>query len=267
MEEIKQMLENLQKEMLQQKKDMHDMKEDIKNTINNNINEKFKNLEAKNEHLENKMEEQSSQIKNIERFLRRKNLIFFGVEEGEKSYHDLENAILYIINKYFGFNFENGLEAVRRIGIKGEKVRPVVVTFSTMGLKLKIQQNQTCLKESPYYIKQDFPQEVLKKRKDLQSQLKKEKEAGNTAFIKYDKLIVLPGKNKNSTQNLSSKRVLSESPETAPKNPSYTSYTLQNKKQPVKKSKTTTMKEYVLQKPKFIHNPVNDSTSNKEHTT
>ncbi|CAG5019737.1 unnamed protein product [Parnassius apollo] len=247
---------------------MHDMKEDIKNTINNNINEKFKNLEMKNEHLENKIKEHSLQINNIERFMRRKNLIFFGVEEGEKSYNDLENAILHIINKCFGFNFENGLESVRRIGKKGEIIRPVVVTFSTMGFKLKIQQNQKCLKGTPYYVKQDFPKEVLKKRKELQPQLKVEREAGNTAFIKYDKLIVLPRKNKTSTQNPTNKRSISESPETTLKNPSNI---LQNKKQSVKKSKTTTMKEYIRHKPKFILNSertTHDSTPSEanEHT-
>ncbi|CAG5058191.1 unnamed protein product [Parnassius apollo] len=132
-----------------------------------------------------------------------------------------------------------------------------------MGFKLKIQQNQKCLKDTPYYVKQDFPKEVLKKRKELQPQLKVEREAGNTAFLKYDKLIVLPRRNKTSTQNPTNKRSLSESPET--KNPSNI---LQNKKQSVKKSKTTTMKEYIRHKPKFILNyerATHDSTPNNEH--
>ncbi|CAG4996139.1 unnamed protein product [Parnassius apollo] len=47
-----------------------------------------------------------------------------------------------------------------------------------MGFKLKIQQNQKCLKDTHYYVKQDFPKEVLKKRKELQPQLKVEREAG-----------------------------------------------------------------------------------------
>ncbi|XP_041982489.1 uncharacterized protein LOC121735654 [Aricia agestis] len=235
MDEIKSILENLQKELIQQKKDMYDIKEDIKNTINNNINEKFTHLENKNLQLENKLAEHSLELHKIDRFLRRKNLVFFGIEEGEKKYHDLEYKIINIISKYFGLRFENCIEAVRRIGKKGEKTRPVVVTFITLGLKMKILQNQKCLNDSPYYIKQDFSPEVQKKRKDLQPQLQQEREAGNIAFLKYDKLIVLPGKNNNYTQNSTNKRLLSESPETNAK----TSCSVQNnKKQPIKKSKT-----------------------------
>lgn len=259
MEEIKTMLENMQKEMKQQKIDMLEMKEDIKTTIINNINDKFRSLEIKSDHLEKKLEEHSSAINNLERYMRRKNLIIFGVEEREKSYHDLEKTILDIINNYFNLQYENGIEAVRRLGKKGDKIRPVVVTFSTMGLKIKIQQNQKCLKNSPYYIKQDYPLEVLNKRRELQTQLKEERELGNKAFIKYDKLVVLPNKNKHLPQNNTNKRILSESPETVTIN---SQKTTEIKKQPIKKSKTTTMKNYILQKPKLVYNK--ESTSHEQ---
>lgn len=90
----------MQQDIKQQKQDMLEMKEDIKGTIINNLNEKFNNLELKNELLEKKIEEQSNKINSLERQCRRKNMIFFGVEEIEKSYDELEKLVINIINTY-----------------------------------------------------------------------------------------------------------------------------------------------------------------------
>ncbi|KAI8436518.1 hypothetical protein MSG28_010059, partial [Choristoneura fumiferana] len=216
MDEIKHMLLKMQQDMAQQKQDMIDMKEDIKSTINNNINEKFNILDQKNAILEKKLEEQSAKIKSLERHIRYKNLVIFGVEECEKSYHELEDMLINIVNTYFKLPCDRShIEAIRRIGQKGEKIRPVVITFSTVGFKLKVLKNKSCLLNTKYYIKEDYPKDVLNKRKELLAQLQKEKEAGNTAFIKYDKLIVLSN-NKNNHNQQMNKRNLSESPEIIP---------------------------------------------------
>lgn len=256
MEEIKMMLVNLQQDLRQQKQDILEMKEDIKNTINNNINEKFSNIEQKNEFLERKAEEQSVKINILERQIRRKNLVFFGVEESEKSYHELEDMITNIINTHFKVPCDrNNIESARRLGKKNDKVRPIVVSFTTMGFKLNIQKTKNCLDNTSYYIKEDYPLEVLKKRKELQIQLQIEKEAGNIAYIKYDKLIVL---NQNNNRQIShnhsnqhNKRNLSESPEMHPSN---SQNTQQENKNPSKKNKAANMKNYLIQRPKLVLN-------------
>lgn len=239
----------MQQDIKQQKQEMIEMKEDIKNTINNNINEKFKSLELKHESIETKLEEQTKKINILERQIRRKNLVLFGVEETEKSYEELEKVISTIINTYCKVSCDNNnIEAVRRLGKKGEKPRPVVITFTTMGLKIKIQTNKKFLQNTHYYLKEDYPLEVLNKRRELQTQLQKEKEAGHTAFIKYDQLIVLH-KNENSARNQPNKRNLSESPEL----PNHNSQTAQhNNRQPSKKNKASNMKDYLIQKPKLV---------------
>lgn len=262
MEEIKNMLLNMQQDLKQQKTDMLEMKEDIKSTINNNINEKFNSLELKNELLEKKVNEQNIKINNLERHIRRKNLVFFGVEEREKSYHELEEIIINFINTHFEISCTNSnIEVVRRLGKKGEKIRPVVITFTTMGYKLIILRNKHKLHKTSYYIKEDYPVEVLSKRKELQVQVLKEKEAGNTAFIKYDKLIIL-NNNKHISRNQINKRNLSESPETSHPNSQMAKH---DNKQPSKKNKATNMKDYILQKPKL--NFTNSDTSQKQAKT
>ncbi|XP_047519804.1 SUN domain-containing protein 2-like [Pieris napi] len=194
MEEIHQMLLNLQQDIKQQKQDMLDMKEDLKNIIINNIHEKFANLELKNEQLEKTIEEQKVKLNNLERHSRRKNLVMFGVEESENTYFELENIIVNIINNFFEFQCDkNNIELVRRLGKKGDNIRPVVITFNSMSYKINILKKKSCLENTQYYIKEDYPIEVLNRRKELQVQLQKEKEKGYTAFIRYDKLIVLKG--------------------------------------------------------------------------
>lgn len=249
MDEIKSMLLELQQNLTKHKQEMAEMKEDIKNTINNNINEKFKCLEIKNIFLETKIDEQNKKINYLERHIRRKNLVLFGVEDNERSYEELENKIITIINMYFNVPCDNNnIESVRRVGKKGEKPRPVVITFNTMGLKIKIQKNKNALQNTQFYIKEDYPVEILNKRRELQTQLQNEREAGNIAFIKYDKLIVQQ-KNKNPKNNQLSKRNLSESPEITSHNSQPVGSVT---RQPPKKNKVSNMKDYIIQKPKLV---------------
>lgn len=205
MEEISKMLRDIKIEMQQQKIEIREMKEEITNTINNSINERFRNLEEKNFILEEKIKNQEQ---NLEYLTKRKNLLFFGVPEKENYYSELENNILHLIISDMQISCgKSNIEAVRRLGKKDNKIRPVVVTFTTMGKKIEILRKKKELTDKSYYVKEDFPKEVLNKRRELQTQLMKERESGKYAILKYDKLIVR--ENKIDRTN---KRHLSESP-------------------------------------------------------
>lgn len=262
MEEIKKMLISMQEEMRQQKIDMQDMKDDIKNTINNNVNEKFKQIETKHEQLEKNFEKQKTALDNLERFKRRKNLIIFGVEENENSYYDLEKIILDIIRKSLKIQCEdNCIEYVRRLGKKGQNVRPIVITLLTMGLKIKIQRNKKKLETTSYYIKEDYPIDVLKRRKELQSEVEKERAQGRKAILKYDKLIIINNEDKQKQQTLSiethnKKRSLPESPETL-LDPSKCNGP--STSQPKKINRMNNIDNYLLKAPTFTY-PENSSS-------
>lgn len=221
MEELTSMLRNLQNKFDEQTKELRDMKQSIPQIINNNIDNKFANLEFKYNSLEKTITQQGRRIQQLERTTRQKNLIVFGIEENERSYYDLQERIVRIINQYMEINCnKENIAEVRRLGKKQDdgKIRPTIVSLTTMGMKIDLLKNKKKLNDSPYYIKEDFPPEILEERKKLTTQMLEERKNGRIAFLKYNKLVVIPEDKHNHQYHKkpssgSNKRQLSESPE------------------------------------------------------
>ncbi|CAG4957747.1 unnamed protein product [Parnassius apollo] len=111
-------------------------------------------------------------LEKIERQLRKKNLVLFGVEEKKGSYFDLVDTVLEIIKEFMKITCEKQeIESVRRIGKIGEKARPVIISFTTMDRKIEVLSIKKALKNSPYYIMEDYPKKILEKRKQLKEDL------------------------------------------------------------------------------------------------
>lgn len=124
--EIMKLLKSIETNLKNQKADleakMNSMEESITTNINKNINKKFEQLEIKNQELENKLCEQETRIDALERNIRRKNIVFFGLEEKEKSYIGLQKSILDLINNTMRVRCnDTEIECVRRLGKRGEK--------------------------------------------------------------------------------------------------------------------------------------------------
>lgn len=210
-------LRKIQQDLDEQKKYIKNNAEIVTKKVTENVNkildEKLKKWEKNQEELKERIENQEKRLYVLEKHARQRNVVFFGIEESEKSYSDLESNIIYFINKYFLLNLNcNDIQEARRIGRKSEKPRPITVTLSTLGNKIKIMKQRAALKDTSYYIKEDYPQHILEKRKLLQEQLKIEREKGNNAIIKYDKLIILNNKTKPESID-NRKRNLSISPQ------------------------------------------------------
>lgn len=264
MEEIKEMLKNIQEDIKQQKAQMIVMQEEITNTINTKVNERLESIEIKQSVLEEKIENQQRKIDNLERHTRKKNLIFFGIPEKIEGENNLIENIVEKINKDLKITCDtDSVETARRLGKKGENTRPVLLTFSKIQTKIQLLKNKKLIEGKSYYFKEDFPQDVLHKRKELQDQLKTARENGKKAIIKYDKLIILEeNQNKSTTHKKqentnNKKRNMSESPE----NNRVTASTATNKHQ-MKKNKTD-ITNFFTARP-TINNTIN--INNEENT-
>lgn len=215
MEEIMIALHKIQSEMDEQKhvilKSAEKVTEQVTLNINYVLEEKFKLLDEKYENLKIKIENQEKRLYFIEKQSRKNNIVLFGLKETETSYSNFESNILNFVKDYFSQELDRrDIKEVKRIGKKGEKSRPIIITFSTLGIKIDIFRQRNMLKDSGYYITEDYPQNILEKRKKLQEQARIEKEKGKIVTIKYDKLVI---RERNETLGKNNKRMLSTSPD------------------------------------------------------
>ncbi|CAB3233300.1 unnamed protein product [Arctia plantaginis] len=217
MEEIMKASRNIQNDIAQQKQDMKDMEKNIKETINKNIDEKFNRIESRTHELEQKIEAQQKAIDFLDKQMRKKNIIFFGIPESEQSYGELLNLILEVINKNMSIPCPDWeIETVARLGKYNGRLRPVVVKLTTTGRKLQLLKKKKTLEVSGIYMKEDYTPAVLAKRKELQEEFKHRRLSGEKVILPYDKIVTLKpreqvtGPPKGKTYN---KRFLSESPE------------------------------------------------------
>ncbi|CAH2096389.1 unnamed protein product [Euphydryas editha] len=217
MEEIMKILHNIQQDLTHQKRYMKDMEENIKEAINKNIDDKFNQIEIKTNQLEQKIEAQQKTIDFIDKQMRKRNIIFFGVPELEKNYEDLLRVILEVINEKMNVICQNWeIETVARLGKNKGKIRPVVVTMTTTSRKLQILKNRKALENTSMYIKEDYTPAVLQKRKELQGELQRRRLSGEKVMLRHDKIVNFKSQKEifYTPKGASNKRSLSESPGT-----------------------------------------------------
>lgn len=99
----------------------------ITENINSNIDKKFSNMQLQIQDLQQTNQDHEKRLAILEKQIRIRNIIFFGVEEGEKTYNELEQKILNIIKDKMGIPCDRKeIEIARRMGKKIEnKTRPI----------------------------------------------------------------------------------------------------------------------------------------------
>lgn len=204
MEDIMNVLRNIQKDLNEQKAEIQEsgdrVTEHVTQNINKMLDDRFAKWEGRHQTLENKVEQQERRIQFLEREARKRNIVFFGISENDSSsYTDLEKCTIRFIKEYLHISIvHSDIQEVKRVGKRGEKPRPIIATFSTLGQKINIFKQKRLLKNTHYYINEDYPRYILEKRKELQEQAKYEREKGNKVMIKYDKLVIQKSNNKRA---------------------------------------------------------------------
>lgn len=215
-EQIMKTLKNIQKELENQKITIQQTGESVTERIQKSLDEKFCLLEEKYENLKERVENQEQRLYFLEKHARERHLVFFGIEDHDKSYFQLENTFLQFIRQHFTVTLDSrDIESLKRIGKKSEKSRPIVASFTTLRKKIEVLKQKKKLENTCYYITEDYPSHILKIRKELQAEAKLEREKGNKVIIKYDKLIIQKNESKGTPRTSKKKRNLSLSPQNA----------------------------------------------------
>lgn len=252
MEEVVKILQNIQDDISKNKQEMKEMELNIKESINKNIDEKFLTFETKTKQLETKIEQQQKTIEILDKQLRRKNIIFFGIEEKEMGYESLLSIVLNIINNEMEIPCQKWeIEHVNRMGKNSGKVRPVVVTITTTSRKIELLKKKRSLDGTNIYLKEDFSPSVLQKRRELQEDLKRERESGKKVALRYDKIVTLKTQEsevhtptERHTERSTNKRYMSTSPEETAKE-TRKEYNNERTKQIPKKNKPQTITSFL----------------------
>lgn len=125
----------------------------------------------------------------------RDNLLFYKIPEAiNETDADCADKVLGLIEDTMGIdNARNNIKLHRahRIGrFNPTKVRPIVAKFAFYPDREKVRMNAGKLKETQYGISQQFPKEVMDKRRELVPLMKQARREGKDAYIVVDKLYI-----------------------------------------------------------------------------
>lgn len=208
----------LQESMVANTAHVNGVKEEMKkiNMSNKSMESKMDDMVTGNEAAKEKMETLESRIDYFEREKRKRNIIIHGLRENHgETWREREMTVMELLQNKLKSNVQiMEIDSIKRIGkIKVNKTRPIIVAFTTLRRKIEIMSQKKVLKDTDIYIQQDFTDEVIKKRKELNPLLTKLRSEGKTAVMRYDTLYV-DGKRWNNEPKLDKqKRKPSESPE------------------------------------------------------
>ncbi|CAH2085476.1 unnamed protein product [Euphydryas editha] len=136
----------------------------------------IKNLKTENNDLREK-------IANFEKFKRKNNIIIHGFKETEKSSPELIETTIGKIKSDLNVSLDiRDIDLIHRVGRRTKeqtKGRPILVYFVNGWKKNEIMHNKKKLKDG--HITEDYPKEVLLKRRELQKELVLERSKGNFA--------------------------------------------------------------------------------------
>lgn len=177
---------------LEMKNQNSELTETLTNSILKKIDEKLEPIIVENNNLQSKVKKLENEIQYLKRERKENNIIIFGLEENDNTTQELLQQLKIKFKTDFDLNLEDyEINKIFRIGNKnkeGGKPRPLLVSLLNNWKKNEILKNKKKCKD--LYISEDYSKEVLEKRKSLQMELREERNKGNIAYLKYDKLIV-----------------------------------------------------------------------------
>ncbi|CAH0404044.1 unnamed protein product [Chilo suppressalis] len=181
--------------------------------VSSAINDSLKPLAEENKQLKLEIETLQSKVYNLQKEIRKNNLILHGVTETQTNSAELRVKVSQTLNKTCNNTEvrewdEWEVSDVKKLGNSSpDKTRPIMVTLTLTWRKIELLKNNKNF-PSGIYVTPDYPKEILLKRKELMKEKEEKEKKGNIAYIRYDKLIV---RSKEDREN-NRKRLPSKSP-------------------------------------------------------
>ncbi|KAH6940237.1 hypothetical protein HPB50_026405 [Hyalomma asiaticum] len=142
-------------------------------------------------HLMQQVKDLEKKTNDLENRSRRKNLVFYGVDDKtSESWDESEAIIKNICKTNLGMELES-VERAHRLGRYNEKKRPIIVKFSLYKERQAVLLNAKRFKNSQYSVSEDYSPETRSVRNKLWEYAKtKREDKTNKAKLNFDKLII-----------------------------------------------------------------------------
>lgn len=160
--------------------------------LSTKVDSEIREVNKKVELLETENKDLKAHLKETERKLRKRNLVFYGInEEGEENESDLIVKIKNLVEEKLQIRTEyTDITNIFRLGKKSEKTRPILVEFLTQFIRKNILINRGKLKGTKIFIVEDLIPEDREVQKLLTENLKEARKLNKSAKIKGNKLII-----------------------------------------------------------------------------
>lgn len=136
--------------------------ESVTKNVSANIDQKLNKVLEENKNLQLEVKLLQDKIKFMVSERRRNNLLFFGVNEVQQE--SMIERVKSIIETETKSKIElHEINKAYRLGVKGTKTRPILVSFTTTWRRNEVLKNKNKC-DSGIYFKEDFTKETLEKR-------------------------------------------------------------------------------------------------------
>lgn len=138
--------------------------------------------------LEGKIESQNRTISNLQREIRKKNLILIGLQETENSQAGLEDIVIKFFNEKLNVGCKTEeIDEIFRLGKNMNKSRPIKVCFTTMKRRNIVLNNRKLIFGTNIYIREDLPFQIRQERAQrFQAQKAVTTEEPTPPYSQYD---------------------------------------------------------------------------------
>ena len=147
---------------------LEDMDKKIGNT-SQDLKELKTKLDGDFKAVNNQLDPQSSRIIQLERQVRKRNLVLLGVPEGENGIQDEQAAILDLITKVMNINCGSDdiedVYRVRRWQADQKQPRPICLVLNRLNLKNELYAARSTLESKHIRLKEDLPIEIRQQRR------------------------------------------------------------------------------------------------------
>lgn len=157
------------------------------------ITKEMRQLKQENNELKNKLIIHEDKIEQLEREIRKKNIVVKGIpdEEEENEEKGREKINTVILKMGVEIDEKTEVDEIRRIGkYDSNRTRPILVKFTKESTKMKILRSARKLKGTDIWVDEDYPKNIQEERRELIQKMKEARNKGETAILRYNKLII-----------------------------------------------------------------------------